>query len=156
MITTPVACVIDASVGIKLVVAEALSAQAHDLFARLAADPAARFWVPDLFYIECTNILWKHVQRSAYSLASAQLNLAALAALDLNAIAITSLIADALAIAAAHGVSAYDACYVAAAQHAGAPLITADSRLAARLAGTPYAVLDLATLSIPPVPPPPP
>jgi predicted nucleic acid-binding protein len=62
MITTPVACVIDASVGIELVVAEALSAQSHALFAHLAADPADRFWVPDLFYIECTNILWKHVR----------------------------------------------------------------------------------------------
>jgi hypothetical protein len=63
---------------------------------------------------------------------------------------------DSLTIAAGHSVSAYDACYVAAAQHVGVPLITADSRLAARLAGTSYAVLDLATLTIPPVPPPPP
>ena len=53
MITSPVACVVDASVGIKLVITEVLSNEAHALFAHLARDPAARFFVPDLFDIEC-------------------------------------------------------------------------------------------------------
>jgi len=63
------------------------------------------------------------------------------------------LVSDALAIAAAHNITAYDACYVATAQQAGVPLVTADSKLVARLAGTPYTILDLASLSIPAVPP---
>jgi predicted nucleic acid-binding protein len=50
MIVTPVGCVIDASVGIKLVISEVLSSEAHALFAHLAKDPAARFIVPELFY----------------------------------------------------------------------------------------------------------
>jgi hypothetical protein len=45
MIATPVSCVVDASVGIKLVITEALSGQAHALFAHLASDPAARFFL---------------------------------------------------------------------------------------------------------------
>jgi predicted nucleic acid-binding protein len=72
MITMPVACVVDASVGIKLVIIEALSKQAHALFVHLARDPAARFYVPDLFDIECANVLWKQIQRSGYPLADAQ------------------------------------------------------------------------------------
>jgi predicted nucleic acid-binding protein len=65
MITTPVACVVDASVGIKLVIPEALSGEAHALFAHLASDSASRFYVPDRFDLECANVLWKHVQRPA-------------------------------------------------------------------------------------------
>jgi hypothetical protein len=40
MITVPVACVVDASVAVKLVITEPLSSVAHDLFAHLGADPA--------------------------------------------------------------------------------------------------------------------
>jgi hypothetical protein len=41
MIPTPVACVLDASVGIKLVLNEALSSEAHALAAHLAHDSAS-------------------------------------------------------------------------------------------------------------------
>ena len=51
--------VVDASVGIKLFVAEPLGEQADALFGLLAADPPAYLFVPDLFYIGCANILWK-------------------------------------------------------------------------------------------------
>jgi predicted nucleic acid-binding protein len=152
MIATPVACVVDASVGIKLVITEALSGEAHALFAHLARDPAARFYVPDLFDIECANILWKQVQRSGYPLVDAQLNLATLAALALQRLPVTALATDALAVAASHAISAYDACYVAASWRQGVPLITADSKLVARMAGTPYTVLFLGGLTIPPPP----
>ena len=153
MITVPVACVVDASVGIKLVITEALSSAAHTLFAHLGADPAARFYVPDLFDIECANILWKQILRSGYPLADAQLNLTSLTALALQRLSVSTLATDALALAAGHGISAYDACYVAAAQRLGVPLITADSRLVAKMAGTSFAVLDLGNTTIPPPPP---
>lgn len=154
MIATPVACVVDASVAIKLVVSESLSAQAHSLFAHLAGDPAARFSVPELFYIECANILWKYLQRAGFPLADAQRSLATLDALALQRFSIAPLAADALTIAATHTITAYDACYVATAHPLGVALVTADSKLAARMAGTPYAVLDLGAISIPAVPPP--
>jgi len=137
MITPPVACVVDASVGIKLVIVESLSGEAHALFAHLARDPAARFYVPDLFDLECANILWKQIQRFGYPLADAQVNLATLMALALQRLSVTTLVADALAIAAQHAISAYDACYVAASHRLGVPLITADSKLVAKMAGTP-------------------
>lgn len=153
MMSTPVACVLDASVGIKLVITEALSLPAHALLAHLVHDPAARFYVPDLFDIECANILWKYVQRSAYPLADAQLSLATLQAPGFHRIPVTALAADALTIAAGFGVSAYDACYLAASQRLAVPLITADSRLVARMVGTSYTVYNLANVTIPAPPP---
>lgn len=153
MISTPVACVVDTSVGIKLVITEAMSSEAHALFAHLARDPACRFFVPDLFDIECANILWKHIQRSGYPPLDAQLNLATLTALGLQRIAMTTLATEALELAIAHTISAYDACYVAAARRLGLPLITADSKLVTKMAGTAGQVLDLSSLSIPPPPP---
>jgi predicted nucleic acid-binding protein len=152
MIATPIACVVDASVGIKLVIREALSSETHALFAHLAFDPAARFYVPDLFDIECANILWKQIQRFGYPLVDAQLNLQTLNALAMQRIAVTTLATDALAIAAAHGISASDACYVAAAQRMGVSLITADSKLVTKMVGSTFSVLDLNGLTIPPHP----
>jgi predicted nucleic acid-binding protein len=156
MIATPVACVVDASVGIKLVIAEALSGEAHALFAHLAHDPAARFYVPDLFDIECANILWKQVRRAGYALTNAERNLADLLALAMQRLPVSGLATKALAIAALHGISAYDACYVAASDQLGVPLITADTRLVNTLAGSSYSVMSLGGLTIPPAPLPPP
>ncbi len=57
--TAPISCVVDASVAVKLYLAEPLAAEAAALFA-LLVDPANVFHVPDLFYIECANIFWKY------------------------------------------------------------------------------------------------
>ena len=59
-------CVVDASVGIKLFVVEELSDAAHRLFRQLTGYRPARFYVPDLFFVECANTLWKYVRRFGY------------------------------------------------------------------------------------------
>lgn len=153
MIATPVARVVDASVAIKLVITEVLSAEAHALFAHLARDPAARFAAPELLDTECANILWKQVQRAGYPLVDAQQNLATLAALAVQRLPARGLVADALTLAARHGISVYDASYVAAAHQLGLPLITADARLVTKLAGTPTPALLLGSVILPPPPP---
>src|SRR5262249_31522999 len=107
---------------------------------------------PDLIDIECANILWKQIQRFGYPLVDAQMNLATLTALAVQRIPMTSLAADSLSIGANHGITAYDACYVAASSCLGVPLITADSRLVTKLASSSFSVLDLATVVIPPPP----
>ncbi|MEQ9354945.1 type II toxin-antitoxin system VapC family toxin [Coleofasciculus chthonoplastes] len=56
MTYTPLRCVVDASVAIKLFVDDPLSDKVDTLFSHLDADPMCKFYVPDLFYIECTNI----------------------------------------------------------------------------------------------------
>lgn len=151
-VATPLRCVVDASVGIKLFLAEALSDQADALFLHLAADPPGEIYVPDLFFIECTNIFWKHIRRSGYPPGKAQGDLADLGALALRIIPTSVLMADALAIAVKETLSAYDACYVALAQHVGVPMVTADEKLARALASAPYAVHWLKDFPIPPLP----
>jgi predicted nucleic acid-binding protein len=133
-------CVVDASVGIKLFLAEPLSDRADALFTHLGDDPPARLYVPDLFFIECTNILWKYVQRFAYDVSSARQNLAELAGLPVQVISTLLLAESALDLAITYGSSAYDAAYVALANDLSLPLVTADEALVRRFDGT---VLDV-------------
>ena len=132
--------VVDASVAVKLCVPEALSEEAHAVFAQLSRSPEAELIVPDLFYIECANIFWKWVRRFRYPKESAQENLADLQRLDLLAIPTQAVAARALEIALETGVTAYDSCYVATAIEEGVPLITADRKLVESLRGTTYDV----------------
>lgn len=122
-------CVIDASVGIKLFVAEPLADRADALFTHLSDNPPARFYVPDLFFIECANILWKHVRRFGYPEPVAQHHIADLTTLRLRPVAMQSLAEDALTLAIQYGCSAYDAAYAALAARFSVPLVTADAAL---------------------------
>jgi predicted nucleic acid-binding protein len=149
MSSAPVRCVVDASVGIKLYIAEPLSERTDELFRQLATDPAAELVVPDLFYIECANILWKHVRRTGLPAARARQAVAELAKLGLRRVSTLELIADALDIALSQSITAYDACYVALAHRLGMPFVTADERLARLLAGTAYRVHWLSDFPIP-------
>lgn len=142
--------VVDASVGVKLFLAEPLSAQADALFDQLTAEPPAHLLVPDLFYIECTNILWKHVRHFAYAAEQARRDVADLAALALAVVPTAELMGAALEIALAHDLTAYDACYVALAARRRIPLLTADQRLVRKLAGTTYSAHWLGDFPLPP------
>lgn len=134
------AYVIDASVAIKLFITEEFSDNVTRLLARLADDPPLALAVPDLFYIECANILWKHVKRFGYPSENARKDIESLAQLALDPYPTVSLVTGALELAVHHGISAYDACYIALAQRLGVPLVTADEKLARRLVGTPYKI----------------
>ncbi len=138
----PVSCVLDASVGIKLVVPEDDSNRAVTLL----SDPGVVVHVPDLFFLECANILWKKVRRGEYAAADTASALARLRETDPSVALIADLVDQALVIANAEDISAYDACYVALAERLGVPLVTADDRLAAKLAGTAHQVLTLGGL----------
>ena len=133
--TTEATFVVDASVAVKLFLDEPLAAQARTLFSRLAAPTPAVLHVPDLLYVECANILWKYVRRHGYDAETAAAHLDDLTALDLVSTPTAVLVTAALRLAAAEGITAYDACYVALADAAGAALVTADERLVNQLAG---------------------
>lgn len=141
-------CVIDASVGLKLVLAENLSDRADALFARLVTDLPARFHVPDLFYLECSNTLWKHCRRYGYPLGQARDALGDLYALALVSTLTRELMADSFDIATRHGITTYDASYVALAERLVVPLVTADEKLVRMLAKTPYQVRWLGDLPV--------
>jgi predicted nucleic acid-binding protein len=138
MSVAPVRCVVDASVGIKLYIVEPLSERADALFAQLAINPAAELVVPDLFYIECTNSLWKHVRRTGLPAARARRAVAELAKLALRVVSTLELLAEALDIALRQSSIVYDACYVALASRLGKSFITTGERLARPVAGTPH------------------
>lgn len=124
----PLRCVIDASVGFKWLVEEEGSVQADTLLdAMTEAD--ARFHVPQLFYIEVTNILWKAVRRKRIDAALAYDALASLQGFKLQSHNVEGLAADALKFALDAGITAYDATYVALSAMLDVPLITADAVL---------------------------
>ena len=129
-------CVVDASVAIKLFVIEESSEQADTLFEQLASDPPVRFYVPDLLFIECANILWKYVRYYGYPAENARQNVADLQALALRSVSTADLLAPALELALAQDITAYDACYAALANQLHLPLITADLTLERKLQGT--------------------
>lgn len=128
--------VIDASAAIKLFIVDSLSEQAFALFELLTRDPSVVFYVPDLFFIECTNVLWKYVRWGGLNIDAARANLADLVALGLNVTSTADLTAAALEFAHQYGISAYDACYLALAARYDVPLITADEKLAQTIPGT--------------------
>ena len=125
--------VVDTSVGIKLFVDEEFSERAHALFSYLAADPPAELHVPDLFYIECSNILLKYTRRYGRSLEDAQADLIDLGRLALINTSTADLMEKALVLASRLNLSAYDACYAVLAQQLEIRLITADQPLAKKL-----------------------
>ena len=126
-------CVVDASVGIKLFLVEPLADRADTLFASLTETPPARLYVPDLFFIECANILWKYVHRFGHSSENAHQDIADLVRLPLQVVSTSELAEAALALALEHQITAYDAAYVALAQKASLPLVTANEALVRRL-----------------------
>jgi predicted nucleic acid-binding protein len=118
--------VLDASVGIKLFINEPFSDTAHALFEKFSADPPAELFVPDLFYIECANILLKYMRRFGRSLEDSKADLADLSLLAIQSVPTAELMEDALVLAFDSNLTAYDACYAVLARRMGVPLITAD------------------------------
>lgn len=141
--------VLDASVGIKLCVTEALSDKADALVTMAGADPPWLLFVPDLFYAECANVLWKHVWKSGHSPQQALRDMELLRGLRLLRTPTADLAGEALRIALADQITAYDACYFALAQKTGAPLVTADERLLRKMANTPHRIEWLGDLELP-------
>ncbi len=123
-------CVMDASVGIKLFIEEEFSDKVQRLFARLTEDPQAEIHVPDLFYIECANILLKYTRRFDRPLKDSLADIKDLGKLALKTTSTLELIEDTLQLASEKKLTAYDACYAVLAQKLGLPLITADAPLA--------------------------
>ncbi|MBL8800079.1 MAG: type II toxin-antitoxin system VapC family toxin [Planctomycetia bacterium] len=153
MIASPIACVIDASVLIKLVVSETDSDKVRALFDHLVLDPAAQFHVPEFCLLECTNILWKQARKKILSISDANLKLQMMRGLALQIEPLGDLLDPALNMAASLDVSAYDATYLAASSRLGLPLITADDKLFRKAAAVYPNIVLPSNLVVPPLPP---
>lgn len=149
--TIPLRCVVDTSVGIKQFIPDPLSFKVQELFAHIAY-PQTEIFVPNLFYIECANTLWKYVRTGRYDASLVQGNLASLKALPLRVVSNADLMEEAVSIGLADGISAYDASYVALSEQVGATLLTLDQRLVNALANTAYDVCLFNNFEVPPLP----
>jgi len=67
----------------------------------------------------------------------------------LRVVSTADLMADAVNIALAHGISAYDASYVALSQQVDATLLTLDQKLVNALAATSYDVISFNNFEVP-------
>ena len=110
-----------------------LTEEAFGLFRRYAIGEI-RFVVPDLFWAELANVLWKAVRRGRCSKAAAETGLASLVERKLSTVPSPTLLEAAFRIAMAFDRTVYDSLYVALAVHSKTQLITADERLANSLA----------------------
>jgi predicted nucleic acid-binding protein len=129
--------VVDASVAAKWVLSEPeepLTQEARQLVAMHAVQQL-RLFVPDLFWAEVGNVLWKAVRRQRMSPEVASAALEKLRELGLSAFPSAELVSTALRIASACNRSVYDSVYVALSVISGTVLITADEKLVNALAG---------------------
>lgn len=128
--------IVDASVAAKWVLPranETLVDEAFDLLRRYT-DGQFRFYVPDLFWVELSNILWKAVRLRRWTRSGAEVALSAMKARKLLTAPSLPLLEEACAIALTFDRTVYDSVYVALALRSKAQLVTADERMALALA----------------------
>ncbi len=122
----------DASVAAKWVlpsVNEPLHREALHL-AGLFVTGQLRFVVPDFFWIEMGNVLWKAARSKRIDALEFDESLSILESRDLETIPTRRLLARALSIAFEFDRSVYDSVYIALAEATSSLMITADQKLA--------------------------
>lgn len=149
--TVPLRCVLDTNICIKQFIADPLTPKVNQLFDHLT-DSRTEFFVPDLFYIECANVLWKYVRANLYTAEQVQADLASLEILRFDVTSTKDLMAAAVQVGIDYGISAYDGCYVVLSQRVGAPLLTLDQRLVNALVNSNFDVQLFTNFSVPPLP----
>lgn len=135
--------IVDASVAVKWVVPEVLSAQADRLLAT-----GDDLLAPDLLLVEAANALWSKVTRRELSGVRALRALGLLRESGLDLRPTGPLLGRALALAQRLRHPVYDCVYLALAERERARFVTADARFVVRVTGRRLAarVVDLATL----------
>lgn len=116
--------VIDANVAIKWVLPEIYSDRALSLL----DDEQDEFLVPDFFFSEITNILWKRTQRGELTLESAAEKLSEIKQVDFTVFGSFDLVSQALVTAAQIQQAVYDCVYLTLAINNRCQMITADER----------------------------
>ena len=131
-----IAYVLDASVAAKWFLPagqETLASEALQML-RDFGHGQIRLIVPDLFWPEFGNILWKAVRIGRISRKTAEESIEAIENIELATVPSGPLLRNAFAIAITSERTVYDGVYVALAIASGTPLVTADERLANALA----------------------
>lgn len=128
--------VVDASVALKLFVSEPDSAAAEALYVS-----GEFFLAPDLVLAEVANGLWKLARRSELSEAQFLEAIIKLPLVYGELVPLDMLLEAAANIARDIDHPVYDCFYLALAEARAVPLVTADKRLVARVAGSRFAPL---------------
>jgi predicted nucleic acid-binding protein len=116
--------VIDANVAIKWVLPEAHS----DTALSILDNDDNQLLVPDFFFSEITNILWKRIQRDELSLIDAKESLKSIQQVDFEIFSSYNLVARALEISVEVKQAIYDCIYLALAIDNDCCMVTADER----------------------------
>jgi predicted nucleic acid-binding protein len=127
---------VDASVAVKWCLPahdENFVLQAEELLAAYRSG-TERFLVPDVFWVELANALWKAVRQGKIDVARAERSLSLVRDLEIPTIPSFDLVPQTFQLAIKHGRTVYDSLYVALALKTRASLITADHRLANAIA----------------------
>ncbi len=129
--------VLDASVAAKWFLpaaTEPLSSEATALLQRHTKGQF-NFVVPDLFFAEVANVLWKAERYGRCDRAVADAAVQRIVSSGFPSFPSSALIEPAMSIGRAYGRAVYDSLYVALAIQTKTQLITADEKLANSLAG---------------------
>ena len=146
----PFRVVIDTNIAIKHFIPDPLSTKVDELLLHLE-NPQTELFVPDLFYAESANTLWKYVRAGQYPADQIQVALATLKALPLQSVVTKDLIADAIQISLDYGISVYDSCYIALSQRVSVPLLTLDTRLVNAITAGSFEVWLFTDFTVPPI-----
>ncbi|HKS81956.1 MAG TPA: type II toxin-antitoxin system VapC family toxin [Candidatus Acidoferrales bacterium] len=128
--------VLDASVAAKWLLPparEPLAAEAAALLDRYRAG-SVRFLVPDLFWAELANVLWKSVRQGRISAAIARRAIQSFVESPFPSFPSLPLMEAAFGLATNFGCSPYDGLCLALAMTSGTQFLTADEKLAHALA----------------------
>ncbi len=128
--------IVDANVAMKWCVpgkTESLVAQARELLESYLSGKI-EFLVPDLFWAELGNGLWKSIRRGKTTAQDAAHGLQLVRTLQLPTVSSVLILSQAMDIAVRYGRSVYDSLYVALAVQSDCELVTADEKLANALA----------------------
>ncbi len=128
--------VLDASVAIKWAMPlarEPLTDEALRLLRRYVSGEI-EFIVPDVFWAELGNVLWKGTRQRRWRQDEAEDVATDMRARDFPTVSSSVLLPEALRIAFSHDRAVYDCLYVALAVQSKSELVTADERLANALA----------------------
>ncbi len=129
------ACVVDASVIVKVIVPEDDSDLARAFIGATSNNGSAVRAVPSLLYLECANALWKLVRCGLLPADDARLGVRDVLALSLQVWRAEHLAEAAFELALTHNITTYDAAYLALAELLAIPLVSADERFIRKAGG---------------------
>jgi len=128
--------VLDVSIAVKWALPPAMEPLMNEALRLLKryADGEVEFIVPDVFWAELGNVLWRGTRQQRWRRDQAEAVLADMRAREFDTVPSTILLPEAMTIAFKYDRNVYDCLYVALALESKSELITADERLANALA----------------------